>query len=111
MAAASDMDVFAAATDAVFADPNIACAALWRAAADGQGVPVRIVMRRPDRIVGFGDSRAISATTLIDVRKSDIANPALGDAVSVGADAFELIAAPVLDSLGLVWTCEAALKA
>jgi hypothetical protein len=51
---------------------------------------------------------------LIDVRRSDIPNPASGDTVELPGSSpgtgtvFEVIATPVADSLGLVWTCEAA---
>lgn len=66
------------------------------------------------QVVGFGDSRAILPTMLIDVRRSEIPNPALGDTVEIPGSSpgtgtvLEVIATPVADSLGLVWTCEAA---
>jgi hypothetical protein len=102
------MDAFAAATDALFADPNIARDATWRAGGVGVGVPVRIVTRRPDQAVGFGDSRAVLPTTLIDVRRSEVADPGSGDTVEIDSETFEVIATPTIDSLRLVWTCEAA---
>ena len=102
------MDAFAAATDALFADPNIARDALWRAGGAGDGVVVRVITKRPDQVVGFGDSRAILPTMLIDVRRSEVPSAAAGDTVEIEGDTFEIIATPVADSLGLVWTCEAA---
>jgi hypothetical protein len=102
------MDAFAAATDALFADPNTARDATWRAGGVGVGVPVRIVTRRPDQAVGFGDSRAVLPTTLIDVRRSEVADPGSGDTVEIDSETFEVIATPTIDSLRLVWTCEAA---
>ncbi len=102
------MDAFSAATDALFADPNIARDALWRAGGAGDGVVVRVITKRPDQAVGFGDSRAILPTMLIDVRRSEIPNPASGDTVEIDGIVSEVIAIPVADSLGLVWTCEAA---
>lgn len=102
------MDTFAVATDALFADPNIARDAVWRAGGAGPGIAVRVVTRRPDQVVGFGDSRAVLPTTLIDVRRSEVPDPAGGDAVEIDSETFEIIATPVADSLGLVWTCEAA---
>jgi hypothetical protein len=45
---------------------------------------------------------------LVDVRRSEIPDPASGDTVEIEAATFEIIATPVADSLGLVWTCEAA---
>ncbi|MGE5509675.1 MAG: hypothetical protein ACM31O_00325 [Bacteroidota bacterium] len=102
------MDAFAAATDALFADPNIATDAIWRTGGAGAGTAVRVVARRPDQVVGFGDSRAVLPTLLIDVRRSEVAEPASGDTVEFGGDLFEVIAAPIIDSVRLVWTCEAA---
>jgi hypothetical protein len=102
------MDAFAAATDALFADPNIARDAIWRAGGVGNGVSVRIITKRPDQVSSFGDSRAILPTTLIDVRRSEISEPASGDTVEIESETFEVIATPTIDSLRLVWTCEAA---
>jgi hypothetical protein len=102
------VDAFAAATDALFADPNIAMDAVWRADGAGAGTAVRVVTRRPDQVTGFGDSRAVLPTLLIDVRRSEVAEPASGDTVEIGGDLFEVIAVPIIDSVRLVWTCEAA---
>ncbi len=102
------MDAFAVATDALFADPNIATDAIWRAGGAGTGTAVRVVTRRPDQVVGFGDSRAVLPTLLVDVRRSEVAEPASGDTVEIDGDLFEVIAAPIIDSVRLMWTCEAA---
>ena len=102
------MDVFLAATDTLFADPNIARDATWRVGGVGAGATVRVITRRPDQVVGFGDSRAILPTMLIDVRRSEVPSAAAGDTVEIEGDTFEIIATPVVDSLRLVWTCEAA---
>ena len=100
------MDAFAAAIDDLFADPNIARAAVWRAGGVGGGIPVRVVTRRPDKVVGFGDSRAILPTMLVEMRRSEVSAPASGDTVEIEGTTFEIIAAPTLDSLRLVWRCE-----
>lgn len=105
------MNAFGAAIDAIFADRNVGEDALWRSGGAGVGVAVRVVRRSPDAVVGFGDSRAVLPSVLIDVRRSDVAAPAAGDIVEVAGDTFEIIATPVADSLGLVWTCEAAKQA
>jgi hypothetical protein len=110
------MDAFTAATETLFADPNIARSALWRTGGVGAGVAVRVITKRPDQVAGFGDSRAILPTMLIDVRRSDVPDPATGDTVDIPGSSpgtgelFEIIATPVADSLRLVWTCEAALR-
>jgi hypothetical protein len=101
-------DIFAAATDALFADPNMARDATWRAGGTGEGTAARVITKKPDQVVGFGDSRAVLPTMLIDVRRSEVSGPANGDTVEIDGDTFEIIATPIADSLGLVWTCEAA---
>lgn len=104
------MDAFTAATDALFADPNIARDAIWRAGGAGAGVAVRIITRRPDQVVGFGDSRAVLPTMQIDVRRSEVSDAASGDTVEIDGEIFEIIATPTADSLRLVWSCEAAAR-
>jgi len=47
---------------------------------------------------------------LIDVRCSEVAEPASGDTVEFDGDTFEIIAPPIADSLRLVWVCEASLQ-
>jgi hypothetical protein len=102
------VDAFTAATDVLFADPNIARDAIWRAGGAGAGISVKVVTRRPDQVVGFGDSRAVLPTMLIDVRRSEVSAPATGDTVEIESEMFDVIATPTIDSLRLVWTCEVA---
>jgi hypothetical protein len=101
------LDGFPGAVDALFADRNIGEDALWRTGGLGDGVEVRVIRKSPDKIVGFGDSRAVMPSVLIDVRSSEIAMPAIGDTVEIGTAAFAIIAEPMSDSLNLVWTSEA----
>jgi hypothetical protein len=102
---------FAAAIDAIFRDGNIAEDALWRAGGLGSGQAVRIVRKSPDEVVGFGASRAVMATMLIDVRVSEVASPVAGDSVEIDGELFDILGTPVRDGLGLVWTCEASARA
>jgi hypothetical protein len=98
---------FAAAVDAIFRDSHVAEDAIWRAGGAGGGVAVRIVRKSPDEIVGFGNSRAVLPTVIIDVRVSEVGSPAAGDTVEIDGDLFDIIGTPTLDSVGLVWMCEA----
>jgi hypothetical protein len=102
---------FGAAIDAIFRDANVAEDATWRAGGIGDGIAVRVIRKSPDEVVGFGSSRAVMATILIDLRVSEVASPASGDTAEIGGDLFEIIGTPVRDGLGLVWTCEAAASA
>jgi hypothetical protein len=70
---------FGAAIDAIFRDANVAEDAIWRAGGAGDGIAVRVIRKSPDEVVGFGSSRAVMATVLIDVRALEIASPASGD--------------------------------
>jgi len=102
------MSLFADALADLFADPELTLDATWAAGGVGAPIPVRVIRKRPDRIVNFGGSRALLPTTLIDVRAAEIANPSEGDLVTIEGVPFQILAAPALDSAGLVWTCEAA---
>lgn len=102
---------FGAAIDAIFRDSNVAEDALWRADGAGGGVAVRVVRKSPDEVVGFGNSRAVLPTVLVDVRASEVASPASGDTVEIAGDLFDIIGTPTRDSLGLLWTCEATERA
>ncbi len=101
------MNAFAAATAALFADPNLGEHALWLASGVGPGFAVRVIRRRPDAVVEFGASRALMATVLIDLRRTEAAAIDEGDLVVIGADTFKIIGSPASDPMGLVLSCEA----
>lgn len=102
---------FGAAIDAIFRDANVAEDAIWRAGGAGDGVAVRVIRKSPDEVVGFGSSRTVMATVLIDVRVSEVASPASGDTAEISGEVFEIIGTPVRDGIALVWTCEASASA
>jgi hypothetical protein len=101
------MDVFAAAIDDLFADPNVARAAIWRAGGVGDGVPVRIITRRPDSIAEFGATRLAVETTLFDLRVSEVPDLAEGDTLDLDGEMFVVQGEPRRDAARLVWTAEA----
>ncbi len=78
------MNAFSAAVDTVFA--RFGVDAVYTP--DGGGaVNVRVIARRPDEIVGFGDTRVLTETALFEVRSSEVATPQPGDRLTVdGAD-------------------------
>jgi hypothetical protein len=43
--------------------------------AGGEPIPVRVIARRPDTIVGFGDTRIHTETAAFEVRASEVASP------------------------------------
>jgi hypothetical protein len=66
------MAVFQGAVDATFAAFGIDATCK---PASGDPVPVRVIARRPDTIVGFGDTRIHAETVTFEVRASDVPDP------------------------------------
>jgi hypothetical protein len=56
--------------------------------AGGDPVSVRVIARRPDTIVGFGDTRIHADTAIFEVRASEVAGPRPGDQLTVGGQTF-----------------------
>ena len=101
------MSVFAAAIDALFADPNLARVAVYRAGGADPGVPVRAILHRPDRIGEFAETRILTETTMFDIRASEIAAPAEGDTIAVDGSTYVIQGEAIRDAERLVWTIEA----
>lgn len=101
------MTVFTAAIDALFADPNLGLDAVYRAGGADPGVPVRVIVRQPDRVGTFGEARIVAATLIIDVRVGELADPAEGDTLDIGGAVFVIQGEPFRDAERLVWTSEA----
>jgi hypothetical protein len=100
-------NVFTAAIEALFADPSLGRDGLYRAGGADPGIPVRVILRRPDRVGEFGETRIVTETLLIDVRVSEVAAPADGDTVEVDGTVYVVQGAPIRDAERLVWTIEA----
>ncbi|MCJ2034244.1 hypothetical protein [Methylobacterium sp. J-068] len=109
------MSVFGLAIDAIFNDPNMADDALWRVGGAGEGIPVRIIRKSPDGIVGLQGNQFDLNAMLLDVRTSEVASPAEGDTVQIldeedgaPAETVTVTGLSKLDGSGLVRTCEVA---
>ena len=99
------MSAFAAALDALFADPHLGRDVVYTA--EG-GIPVlaRAILRRPDDVTGFGEVRVWSETTRLDLRLSEVPTPRPGERIEIDGEAFLLQGEPVRDRERLVWTVE-----
>ena len=73
----------------------------------GEPVTVRVIAKRPDEIVGLGETRIHTATTLFDVRVSEVAEPRPGDLLSIDGEDYLVQGEPVSDAERLIWTLEA----
>ncbi len=97
------MSAIAAAFETLFADPNVARDAVYTPQG-GQPVGIRVVARRPDRVLEFGDTRIMTESTMFDVRVAEVAEPRSGDSLAVDGDTFVVQGEPVRDAERLIWT-------
>jgi hypothetical protein len=73
----------------------------WRPAAD-------LIARRPDTIVGFGETRIHAESATFELRASEIAKPRPGDQLTVGGETFVIQGEPERrDPDRLVWNLDA----
>jgi hypothetical protein len=98
------MTAFAGAVDATFAAFGIDAA---YTAAGGEPIPVRLIARRPDTIVGFGETRIHAETATFELRASEVASPRPGDQLAVDSETFVIQGEPEgRDPDRLVWTVD-----
>jgi len=70
-------------------------------------VAVRVIARRPDTIVGFGETRIHAETATFELRASAVANPRPGDQLIVDGQAFFIQGEPERrDPDRVVWTLD-----
>lgn len=101
------MSAFANATAALFRDPNLARDALWRSGGAGAPVAVRVMLRRPDAVTGFGEGRFVNDSVMIDVECAAMGALAQGDTFEIGGVLYEVRGEPLRDALRHVWKAEA----
>jgi hypothetical protein len=98
--------------DAQFEDPNLGLDAIWRASGFGVGQSVRIRRRSPEAVVGLGGNQFDLNAMLIDVRLSEVSNPASGDTFAIlgddgdVAETVQVTGLSRIDARKLVRTCE-----
>jgi hypothetical protein len=98
------MAVFEGAVDATFT--AFGMDAVY-APAGADPVPVRVIARRPDSIVGFGETRIHAETATFEVRASEVANPRPQDQLTIGGETFVVQGEPERrDPDRLVWTLD-----
>jgi hypothetical protein len=98
------MTVFQGAVDATFAAFGIDAT---YTPAGGEPVAVRVIARRPDTIVGFGETRIHADTATFELRTSEAASPRPGDQLTIGSDTFVVQGEPERrDPDGLVRTVD-----
>jgi hypothetical protein len=98
------MTVFQGAVDATF--DTFGIDAVYTPA-EGDPVPIRVIARRPDTIVGFGETRLHAETATFELRASEVASPRPDDQLTVGRETFVVQGEPERrDPHQLVWTLD-----
>ncbi len=100
------MSVISSAIDDLFADPNIACDALWRPGGTGESSVVRVIVRRGDRLSDFGESRIHRPTFVLEVCVSDVPRIEAGDTFTIGDEVYVVQGVPVRDTERLILTVD-----
>ena len=75
--------------------------------AGGVGRPVRVIARRPDTTLRFGDTVIQAESATFELRVSEVAAVAKGDLLTVAGSDLLIQSAKRLDPDRLVWTLEA----
>jgi hypothetical protein len=74
----------------------------------GEPVSVRVIAKRPDTIVGFGETRIRAETATFEVRVSEVAQPRPDDQLTVDGQTFVVQGEPAWrDPDRLVWSLDA----
>lgn len=67
---------------------------------------IRVVTKAADEVVDFGDTRILTDTLLMEVRRSE-ATPVNGDLIQLGDQTYKVQGPPqILDTDQLVWTLD-----
>lgn len=95
------MSIFDDASAVIFADANMAVAAVFRSDSDGLPVACRAIPVSPNR--EFGQVRAGSVAASVSVAAIAPANPKRGDTLAYGASVYRVEDAE-RDDMGMMWT-------
>jgi hypothetical protein len=75
--------------------------------AGGDPLVVKVIARRPDTIVGFGETRVHTETATLELRASEVVSPRPGDELTVGGESFVIQGEPERrDPDRLVWSLD-----
>lgn len=73
----------------------------------GADLSIRVIGKRPDAIIEFGETRIHSETAIFEVRVSELSGPLPGDQIVVGGVAYVVQGEPERrDPDRLVWTLD-----
>jgi len=98
------VDIFTAALNAIFDDPNVTSPATYRPPAGGLPVTCRVLLDQRDRELAGISGRPVIEGRTLTVRKSEIAAPARGGTFEFANETVAILDDPRCeDALRLLW--------
>lgn len=82
-------------------------AADYRADGADPAIPIRVVRHVGTEDLPFGDTVIPTGTTILEISRADVAEPAADDTVTIAGEILTIVGEPRLDRQGLKWLCEA----
>jgi len=96
------MNAFAAAMEALVADPNLGVEAVYRQGGTGPAIAVRVLRSSPDRVGDAFGTEILSATDILSAAIAVLPDLAAGDSFALGADLLTVTHAE-RDASGTAW--------
>lgn len=100
------MSAFAGAVRTMFRDRNMSVPATWRRKGYPPDIPLRVITKSPDELVGFGAGQFATATLVADVMVEDAPDIGIGDRLIIDGEYFEVQAEPMRDRERLVYSLD-----
>lgn len=97
------MNPFGTAINAIFANPHMSVAAEYRVSGADPAIPVRVIKVSPSVVNDWNRASFVQASHVFDLRVSEVAEPAVGDTITIDGVLYSVREEPLLDSQGLCW--------
>jgi len=95
---------FEAMIAALFADPTLTKVAEYLPKGGLGGHSVWVIAKQPDTLSSFGEAKIHATMALFDVQAAEIAQPAVGDQLTVDGISYVVQSEPIADRERLIWT-------
>ena len=97
-------NAFDLAASAIFSDGNMAVSAIYKSR-NKSDISIRVIKSTSRDDPDFGDTTLIDEKTYIDIQKSEVSAPKVGDFIIMDGITYEIYEAPKIDVLSIIWTC------
>ena len=94
---------FASMIAALFTDPVLSKTAVYQSVT-GSALTLRVMAKQPDALTGFGEAHIHMETALFNVQTADVAQPMVGDRLTIDGISYIVQSEPTADRDRLIWT-------